>query len=88
MSLTSRMKKERIQIFLSGFPQSYQDIIEFDEPKTLEDTIRKAKCYYDQSKHKQDPSRDWKRKDKMDFRRRDSNHPHIRIQRKVLSSVN
>jgi hypothetical protein len=37
-------EKERIQHFLSGFPQSYQDRIEFDKPKTLEDTIRKAKC--------------------------------------------
>jgi hypothetical protein len=36
-------EKVRIQCFLCGLPQSYQDRIEFDEPKTLEDTIRKAK---------------------------------------------
>jgi hypothetical protein len=57
-------EKERVQCFLSGFPQSYQDIIEFDKPKTLEDTIRKAKCCYDQSRHKPEPSKDWKRRDK------------------------
>jgi hypothetical protein len=40
-------EKERIHHFLSGLSQSYQDIIEFYEPKMLEDTIRKAKCCYD-----------------------------------------
>jgi hypothetical protein len=53
-------EKVRVQHFLSGFPQSYQDQIEFDKPKTLEDTIQKAKCCYDQSKHKKEPSKDWK----------------------------
>jgi hypothetical protein len=36
-------EKVRIQRFLSELPQSYQGKIEFDEPKTLENTIRKAK---------------------------------------------
>jgi hypothetical protein len=31
----------RIQHSLSGLPQSYQEKIEFDRPKTLEDTLRK-----------------------------------------------
>ena len=35
--------KVKIQHFLSGLPQSYKDIIEFDEPRTLEESIRKAK---------------------------------------------
>jgi hypothetical protein len=39
-------EKERIHHFISGFPQSYQDKIEFDKPNTLEDTIRKDKCLY------------------------------------------
>jgi hypothetical protein len=63
-------EKVRVQHFLSGFPQSYQDRIEFDKPKTLEDTIQKAKCCYDQSKHKQEPSKDWKRKDKSGFQKK------------------
>jgi hypothetical protein len=58
-------EKERIQNFLDGLPQSYQDIIEFDEPKTLDNTIRKDKYCYDQSNHKQEPSKDWKRKNKI-----------------------
>jgi hypothetical protein len=36
--------------------------------------IRKAKCCYDQSRHKQEPSKDWKRKDKSGFQKRDSSH--------------
>ena len=28
-------EKVKIQRFLSGFPQSYKDKIEFDEPRTL-----------------------------------------------------
>jgi hypothetical protein len=56
--------------FLNGLPQSYRDRIEFDEPKTLEDTIRKAKCCYDQSKHKQEPLTDWRRKNKIGFQKK------------------
>ena len=36
-------EKVKIQRFLSGFPQSYKDRIEFYEPRTLEEGIRKAK---------------------------------------------
>jgi hypothetical protein len=57
-------EKAKVQRFLSGLLQSYQDKIEFDKPKTLEDTIRKAKCCYDQSRHKPEPYKDWKREDK------------------------
>ena len=39
--------KVKIQRFLSGLPQSYKDRIEFDEPQTLEEAIRKAKYCYD-----------------------------------------
>jgi hypothetical protein len=34
---------------------------------TLKETIRKAKCCYDQSKFKEEPSKYWKRKDKNGF---------------------
>jgi hypothetical protein len=58
-------EKNIVQHFLSGFPQSYHDIIEFDKPKTSKDTIRKVECCYDQSRHKPKPPKDWKRKDKI-----------------------
>ena len=38
-----RDDKVKIQCFLSGFPRSYKDKIEFDEPQTLEEAIRKVK---------------------------------------------
>ena len=66
--------KARIQGFLSGLPQSYQDRIEFDKPKTLDDTIRKEKCCYNESKHKHESSKDWKRKDKSGFHKKGFNY--------------
>ena len=47
-------KKVKIQRFMSGFPQSYKDRIEFYEPITLEEAIRKANYFYEQSKGKLD----------------------------------
>ena len=38
-----RDDKVKIQRFLSGLAQSYKDIIEFDELRTLEEAIKKAK---------------------------------------------
>jgi hypothetical protein len=63
-------EKARVKHFLSGLPQSYHGIIEFDKPKKLEDTIRKAKCCYDRSRYKKEPSKDWKRKDKNGFQKK------------------
>ena len=42
-----RDDKLKIQHLLSGLPRSYKDKIEFDEPQTLEEAIRKAKYFYD-----------------------------------------
>ena len=52
--------KVKIHHFLSGLPQSYKDIIEFDEPRTLEDTIRKDTYCYDQNKGKPNYHKEWK----------------------------
>jgi hypothetical protein len=37
----------KIHRYLSGFPSFISDKIQYDDPKTLEETIRKAKCIYD-----------------------------------------
>lgn len=37
---------------LSGLFPVYQDRIQVDEPRTLEDIVQKAKYCYEQSKHK------------------------------------
>ena len=62
----------KIQRFLSGLPQSYKDRIEFYEPRTLEEAIRKAKYCYKKSKRKPDYQKAWKNKmnEKFDQRKR------------------
>ena len=42
------IKDEKVNIhrFLSGIPYFYKDKIQYDEPKTLLETIRKAKYMY------------------------------------------
>ena len=39
--------KVKIQRFLSYLPQSYKDIIEFENPKYLNEVFRKARMCYD-----------------------------------------
>jgi hypothetical protein len=41
-------EKVKMQRFISGLPRTYRDRIEFDEPKTLEKTIRKTMYFYEQ----------------------------------------
>jgi hypothetical protein len=45
-----REDKVKIQRFLSCLPQSYKDIIEFDNPKSLSEVFGKARMCYDQYK--------------------------------------
>jgi len=40
-------EKVYIQRFSSGIPSFYKDKIQFDNPKTLEETIRKSKYLYE-----------------------------------------
>jgi hypothetical protein len=42
--------KVKIQPFLRCLPQLYKDIIEFDNPKTLNEVFIKARMFYDQYK--------------------------------------
>ena len=55
-----KYEKVKVQHFLSGFPQSYKDRIDFYEPRTLEEAIRKAKYCYEQRKGKPDYHKAWK----------------------------
>ena len=45
-------------------------MIEFDEPRTLEEAIRKAKYFYDQNKKKPDIHKAWKDKKKENLDQR------------------
>ena len=40
------VEKPRIHIFLSCLPLSLKDRIEYDNPKTLEEAMRKANFYF------------------------------------------
>lgn len=47
-----REEKAKVQRFLSSLPSSMRERIEFDNPKTMDDAIRKARICYQQSKQK------------------------------------
>jgi len=55
-------EKVKIQHFLSGLPTYYKDNIYYDEPKNLEEAIRKAHYLYEQSKRRVDMRESWKGK--------------------------
>ena len=55
-------EKVRIKHFMSGLPHSYKDQIEFYEPRTMEEVIRKAKYRYEKSRRKHDYQKTWKKK--------------------------
>jgi hypothetical protein len=42
----------KIQRYLSGLPPFMSDKIQYDYPKTMEETIKKAKCLYEQQREK------------------------------------
>jgi len=43
-------EKVKIQRFLSGLTSFYSDKIQYDNPNTLEETIRRARHIYEQSR--------------------------------------
>jgi len=45
-------EKAKIQRFISGLTIAFKDRIEFDEPRSLEESIWKLNHYYEQSKHR------------------------------------
>jgi len=45
-------EKVKVQRFLSGLPSFYSDKIRFDEPRTLDEAIRKAEYPCEQSKER------------------------------------
>jgi hypothetical protein len=73
-------EKVKIQSFLSGFPSFNRDKIEFDEPKTLEEAIRKDNHLYEKNKVRPYFQKDWddKKKRKMDQRKKGYKPPFFR----------
>jgi len=56
--------KQNIQSFINGFLVAFKGHIDFDEPHSLEEPIRKLKHCYGQSKHKPELKCDWKGNEK------------------------
>jgi hypothetical protein len=67
----------KIQRYLNGLPSFISDKIQYDDPKTLEETIRRAKFLYDQQKASLDFQKAWenKKKFKMDQRKKGAKPP-------------
>jgi hypothetical protein len=65
-------EKVKIQRFYSGLPSFYSDKICFDEPRTLDDTIRKDNYLYEWNKGRPTFQRTWddKKRGKMDQRKK------------------
>jgi hypothetical protein len=70
----------KIQKYLSGLPSFISDKIQYDDLKTLEETIRRAKCLYEQQKARPTFQKAWedKKKFKMDQRKKGSKPPFFR----------
>jgi hypothetical protein len=65
-----KAEKAKAQRFISGIPKEYRNRIEFDEPKTLEDTIRKATYCHEQYGHRAECRGDWKQKSGSIFQKK------------------
>jgi len=57
----------KIQRYLSGLPFFVGDKIQYDDPKTMEEAIRREKCLYDQQKENSTFQKYWE--DKKKFKR-------------------
>jgi len=60
-------EKAKIQRFVSCLSFSYREIIEFDNPKTMDQTIRKENLCFYQNHKKYDNSKGWMTKKNEKF---------------------
>jgi hypothetical protein len=70
----------KIQRYLSGLPTFINEKIQYDDPKTLKETIRRAKFLYDQQKARPTFQKSWegKKKFKMVQRKKRTKPPFFR----------
>jgi hypothetical protein len=70
----------KLQRYLSGLPPFISDKIQYDDPKTLEETLRKDKFLYDQHRERTNLQKSWedKNKFKMDKRNKGMKPPFFR----------
>jgi hypothetical protein len=72
----------KVQWFISGLPKDYQNRIEFDEPKTIEDTIQKARYFYEHLGHQKKPREGWKKKNSSGFHKKGFKSPTFKNYKK------
>ena len=63
-------EKTKIHRFLSCLPLNFKDKIEYDNPKTLEEVMRKDKFCYEQIRNKREGVPNWKVKRTNNFEQR------------------
>jgi hypothetical protein len=73
-------EKVKIQRFLSGFPSFYNDNIQYDNPMTLKEVIRREKHLYDHSRGRLVFQNTWndKMKGKRDQMKKGSKPPFFK----------
>ena len=71
----------KIQRYLSGLPPSIGENIQYDDPKTMEETIRRVKCLYEQKREKHTFRKAWddQRKFKKEERQKGNKPPFFRM---------
>jgi hypothetical protein len=52
-------EKFKIQMFLGGLPYFYSEKIQYDSPKTLEESIRRAKHIYEKTRGRPVYQKSW-----------------------------
>jgi hypothetical protein len=55
------------QRYVCGLPSIFSDKIQYDDPKKLEETIKRAKCLYDQHKRRTNFQKAWENKKKFNM---------------------
>jgi hypothetical protein len=60
----------KIHRYLSGFPSFISEKIQYDDPKTLEETVRRVKCIYEQQRGRLNFQKDWEGKMKSKVEQR------------------
>jgi hypothetical protein len=70
----------KIQRYLSGLPPSVGDKIQYDDPETMEETIRRVKCLYEQQREKPTFRKSWddQKKFKKEQRQKGNKPPFFR----------
>jgi hypothetical protein len=74
------IKDEKVKVhnFLSGLRSFYKENIQYHEPRTLNETIKKAKYLYEKGKSRESMQKYWKDKKKEKFdQRREGFKPHF-----------